>query len=208
VADMARNLVVVGAVGVGAYLLYEYLKSSCGTNPSGMFCSFITPGTTSSTAGGQTSVSTVPTSTVTLPSATQLQTQLNATMSTADGWNSAFSTLMGFGIDRIYNFSFDQVYGPVPRGQISAQAFLQAPLLFGLSPQKLSGLGQAFVRYQGAFPPTQASMLFHAHHPLPYALTYTMRGLGAFTQPSGFERALFAGRPLRPNRLLGIQVMR
>jgi hypothetical protein len=207
---MTKDVLMIGAVGVGAYFLYEYFKNSCTANPSGLLCSFFTPGTTSSTSGGQTSVSQTPTSTVTLPTAAQLQTAGNATTSSADGWNYIFSQQMGFGIDRIYGFSFDDVYGIVGSAQrstaITAQAFLQAPILFGKTPQTLHGLG-AFVRYPGPIPLTRANMLFSAHHPTPYGLTYTLRGLGAFTHATGFERAM-AGRPLRQTRIFGRQTLR
>lgn len=208
-AEIGKELIIVGAVGVGAYLLYEYLVSSCKTTPSGSFCSLVAPGTTSSTSGTGTNTGTTSSSTIQLPTAAQLQTTGNTTMSSADGWNAVFTQLFGMPIDQFYGFSFDKVYGPSPRGNISAQAFLQLPLTFGATPakQSLTGLG-AFVNYQGPIPFSRANMLFGSHHPIPYGVTYTMRGLGAFTSPSGFEKALFAGRPLRTSRVFGRQVMR
>src|SRR5215475_13670113 len=114
-ADIGKELIVVGAVGVGAYLLYQYLQSSCAANPTGTFCSFITPGTTSSTQNTPTNVSNTQASTV------QLQTAANVTLAGADDWNVFFRQFMGFGIERIYGFSFDDVYGAVGTDQRSTQ---------------------------------------------------------------------------------------
>lgn len=181
-----------------------------------------TPGTTSTmNQGGQpTSVSTAPPSTTTAPTpletlAANMTSNLGVSTSSADAWDSAFTQIMGQAIDAKYGFSFDQVYGPNVNGvrnngaTMTALMFLQlAATAKGGSLPGLSGLGAAFVRYQGFVPPMQGNMMFHAHHPLPYGVTYTLRGLGAFTQPTGFEAALFAGRPLSPTRLFGRRAMR
>lgn len=202
-------------VGVGAYLVYEWYVSSTTATTTGTAA---TPGTTATmTAGSQpTSVSTAPSSTPAQPSsnivslANSMVQYLGQSTASADQWNYAFSHLMGIGIEVKYGLSFDGVYGPVVggvrrTGNMTATAFLQlaaASIPGGLP--GLSGLSSAIVRFPGTWGAGMLNTLTERHHPLPYALTYTLRGfrgLGAFTQATGFEKALWAGRPLWTNRL-------
>lgn len=199
-------------VGVGAYLVYEWYVASTTTTTTGTAA---TPGTTSTMTAGsqQTSISTAPPSTPAQPSAnmtslaSSLTQYLGMATASADQWNYAFSHLMGIGIDTKYGLDFGRVYGQVsggvrPTGNMSALAFLQlaaASLPGGLP--GLSGLSSAIVRFPGSWSAGMLNTLTERQHPLPYALTYRLRGLGAFTQATGFEKALWAGRPLWTNRL-------
>jgi hypothetical protein len=68
----------------------------------------------------------------------------------------------------------------------------------------MQSLGLSGLRSIQTFPVpalnTAGNMIYRAHHPLPYNPTYRLAGLGALTQPSGFERALWAGRSIRIGR--------
>jgi hypothetical protein len=190
---------------------FNYINQAvAGTLPSAP----ATPGTTQATQ--PTSVSTVPTTTVTTtapstpavtqPTAADLQKALNLTVATADQWNYVYAQLMGYGIDRVYGFSFDQVYGPVVNGVrnkgalITANAFLNAPGLFGFTRQgKLSGLG-LLQRFYGPTVTTIGNMIYQAHHPSPYGMGVRRLGMGALEQATGFEKALWAGQRLRSNQ--------
>lgn len=177
-----------------------------------------TPGTTAVTQ--PTTVSTAPTTTttpaattptatptVTQPSAFDLQNTIKMTLASADQWDYGYRELMGYGIERIYNFNFDKVYGAVVNGKrnngqlISANAFLNAPRLFGYTKTaNLSGFG-AIARYWGPDFTTVGNMMYRAHHPSPHGVTAPRRlGLGAVEAPSGFEKALWAGARLRSNQ--------
>lgn len=170
------------------------------------------PGTTSSTqptnastvpgSTGQPSSSTSPTTVPTPTIATSMANTIQMTTATADQWNYAYGQLMGHGADAQYNFNFDKVYGPVVNGTrwsgtMSAQVFLQ----MAQNGAGMNGLG-TIVRLAGPALATQGNLIYQAHHPFPYVPTYTLRGLGAVVQATGFEKALFARQPLRSNRFL------
>jgi hypothetical protein len=169
-----------------------------------------TPGTTPSGQVPTTTVSTTPTTTPTTtqgtpaPATTQstlmtlannMQSNINMTTANPDQWDVAFSNIMGTPIDQKYNFNFDTVYGPATQranNQMSALTFLQiaASAVPGGLPG-LSGLG-LISRFPVPSYSTAGNMMYLVHHPLPYTPTY--RGFGAFTQTTGFERALVTGR--------------
>jgi hypothetical protein len=180
------------------------------------------PGTTSPSQ--PVSVTAVPAPTAAPPASTStptpssLQTlaanmagNINMTVASADQWNYAFSHVIGQNIDQKYGFSFDKVYGPITGpatkrvrnngATMSALMFLQlaAAAVPGGLPG-LSGFG-AIARFSGPVINSVGNMIYQAHHPLPYAPTYTLRGLGAVTQAMGFEKALFANHLLRSNRV-------
>lgn len=200
---------MLGLVAVGGYFLYEWWV---GQQAAAATTTTPTPGTTPTMTQAQTptSVSTAPTTTpattttttgTAAPTATDLQNQLNQTLAGADAWNYAYAQLTGVGIDRRYGFSFDQVYGSIVNGVrnngqlLTANAFLTMPAAFGFTtPAKLSGLGAIAQFYTPVVAP-QGSMIYRAQHPSPYR--YPMAGLGAFTQATGFEKALWGGRSLR-----------
>jgi hypothetical protein len=157
-----KDIVLLALVGVGGYLLYEWWISSQSTVSNVVTP---TPGTTPTQAqtGGITSVSTIPTSTPTTgpgaqgtsaamptvqqPTAADLQNALgNAGTATADQWNYEYKALMGAGIDSVFGFNFNTVYGAVgangqrSSGQMTAQAFLNAPASAGyIPPQTVQG---------------------------------------------------------------------
>lgn len=208
------NWVGLALLGVGAYFVYEWWVSSSTTATATTGTATATPGTTQ--AGTTTSVSTAPSTTTAMPSGTMqtlalnMEQVLNSSSANADQWNWAVARILGQGLDQKYNFAFDSVYGSVVNGvrnngaTMSALTFLQlaASAVGGLP--GLSGLGSAIARFPGHFFNTTGNMIYLAHHPLPYTPTYNLRGfrgLGAFTQASGFEKALWAGRPLRSNRI-------
>lgn len=212
-----KDLLMLGAVGVAGYFIYEWLFAPAATTAVQPAPA---PGTTPTqqSQGGQTSVSTAPSTTAQTPSpiqtlAANMQASLGQATATADQWDVAFTRVMGQSIDSKYGLSFDTVYGPVVNGVRNNGATMNALMFLQMAAQAvpgglpgLSGLGAALVRYPGMIPQTMGSMMTIAHHPLPYALTYTLRGLGAFNQPTGLERSLFAGRPFHPTRVLGRRV--
>lgn len=280
--DASRMILMLGVVGVGGYVAYEYMQYQTGLSnfnkgdPSGAtsaaiqsnlsFISWLTlklgfgspsgsaeamafaamqnaiggvvvmpptptPGTTPamSSAGASTSVSTTPTTTpttggtttasstptVSQPTAADLQHSINMTLANADQWNYGYKTLMGTGIESVYGFNFDTVYGAVQgqtrsSGMMTAQAFLNAPGIAGFRPA--SGVRSAAVRHTGVgglgaiahfyTPITRSvgSMLYSAQHPSPYRQpSYNLSG---FIQPTGFEMALLGGQSLRSNRII------
>ena len=68
----------------------------------------------------------------------------------------------------------------------------------------LSGLGSAIARFAGPWIPSYGNMIYMAHHPLPYTPTFNLRGfrgIGAFTQASGMEKALWQQGQIRSNRI-------
>lgn len=166
-----------------------------------------------------------------LSMATQMQSAIGMSTANADQWNYAFRQITGQDISTYYGFNFDTVYGAVVNGarssgQLTAQAFLNMgqgaatvtptqsagsssggtvhPVRGGVK-----GLG-AIARYPGPAILPIGNLLYQAHHPLPYLPSYTLKGLGGFgrpglgapTHPLGFERALYAGLPLRSNKVL------
>ena len=153
-ADSGKEILVLGLVGVGAYLLYNWWQGQQTAVAGGTVQA---PGTTQ--PGQTTTISTAPPSTVTpapgppgvpQPTATDLQNILNKTTGSADDWNYAYRQRTGYGIEQVYGFDFDKVYGPVVNGvrstgTITADAFLQAPARFGFQPlstmKPLSGFG-------------------------------------------------------------------
>ena len=137
--------------------------------------------------------------------AAQMQSTLGMSSATADQWDYAFQKIMGQPIDKKYGFSFDTVYGPLVNGarstgSMSAMGFLltAAAAVPGGLPG-MSGFG-TITRFPGPKYSTVGTMVTQLMHPLPYALSYNLRGfrggMGAFTHASGFERALWAGRRL------------
>lgn len=181
------------------------------------------PGTTSS--GQATSVSSAPGTTSPAPPAPQptsslvpakgirggalalqMQNTIGMSIANADQWNYAYTQINGEGVDRQFGLNFDAVYGPVVNGTrssgtMTANVFLQKAqtAISGGT----SGVGRlsAIAQYAGPALATQGNLIYQAHHPFPYTPTYTLRGLGAVTAPTGFESALFARRPLRSNRI-------
>ena len=135
--------------------------------------------------------------------AAQMATQLGMTTANADQWDYAFQAIMGQPIDKKYGFSFDTVYGPIVNGvrasgQMTAMGFLltAAAAVPGGLPG-MSGFG-TISRFPGPKYTTLSNMISQVQHPLPYALSYNLRGfrggMGAFVATTGFERALWAGR--------------
>lgn len=172
-----------------------------------------TPGTTAA-GPATTSVTTAPGTTpappplpssAPQPTAADLQNALNATTASADQWNYAYRQLTGYGIEQIYGGDFGAIYGAVgsdgtrPTGNISAQAFLNLPSAKGLSATGLHGFG-AIARFYTPVINSMGSMVYRAQHPSPYRAP--MGGsLGALTQATGFEKALWAGGFLRNARI-------
>lgn len=208
-ADTGKTILVLGVVGVGAYLLYEWWagqQAAATTTPATG-----TPGT-SPTLPQPTTVSTAPPSTTTTPAPSgtmntlvaNMQSQLNGkTTATADQWDWAFSNIMGQPIDAKYGINFDSVYGPAVNGvrnngaTMSGLMFLQlAASAKGGTLPGLTGFGK-IARYAGPAMNTVGNMIYQAHHPFPYQPTFSLRGIGAYTQASGWERALWAGRGFR-----------
>ena len=176
-----------------------------------------TPGTTPAMGAStqQTSVSTVPTTTPTTapvsgptvaqPTAADLQHSINMTLANADQWNYGYKQLMGAGIEQVYGFSFDKVYGAVVNGvrssgNLSAQGFLNAPITMGFKPTTgVSGLG-AIAHFYTPVTRSVGSMVYSSQHPSPYR--QPMLNLSGFTQPTGFEMALLGRQTLRGNKLI------
>ena len=275
--DASRMVLMLGVIGVGGYIAYEYMQYQSGlsnlnrADPSGATSAAVqavlpfttwlmqvklnfstvnnltaqqsnalaalenamagvvampptpTPGTTPamSAAGGSTSVSTTPTTTpttggtttasstptVSQPTAADLQHSINMTLANADQWNTAYKQLMGTGIESVYGFNFDTVYGAISgreqirsSGMMTAQAFLNAPVVAGFKPTSgVSGLG-AIAHFYTPIQRTVGSMLYSAQHPSPYRQpSYNLSG---FIQPTGFEMALLGGQSLRSNRIV------
>jgi hypothetical protein len=158
--------------------------------------------------------------------ASQMVAQINATSANADQWNYAYRALSG-GVDisTAYGFNFDTVYGAVVNGarssgvmsvyqflQMAQAAETQTPAAIPIT----SGRGAMVVRggttlarrgfgaiqtFAGRPVSTQGNLLYMAHHPMPYAPTYALRGLGGVTQATGLEKVLFARQGLRSNRI-------
>ena len=182
------------------------------------------PGTTPTMAAAQspTSVSTSPTTTPTTggsaggtasstpsvqqPTAADLHATINMALATADQWNYGYKQLMGAGIEQVYGFNFDTVYGAVgsngqrSSGQLTAQGFLSAPTIMGFKPTSgVSGLG-AIAHFYTPIMRSSGSMIYSAQHPSPYR--QPMTNLAGFTQPTGFEMALYGRQTLRGNKLI------
>lgn len=142
------------------------------------------------------------------PTAADLQGALNTNLGSADQWNYAYRQLTGYGIEQIYGGDFGAIYGAVgsdgtrPTGQITAQAFLNLPSAKGISATGLHGLQGfgAIARFYTPVVNPMSSMVYRAQHPSPYRAP--MGGsLGALTQATGFEKALWAGGFLRSARI-------
>lgn len=177
------------------------------------------PGTSAAT--GQpttTSVSTAPQTTAPAPpappstpqpTAADLQNALQMTVAAPDQWNFVYRQLTGYGIEQIYGGNFDAIYGPIgangqrSTGNISAQAFLTLPAAKGISPTALSGFGRlaAIAQFYTPVINPMGSMVYRAQHPSPYRLPSVGGGMGAITQATGFEKALWAGGFLRSRRI-------
>lgn len=139
------------------------------------------------------------------PTAADLQNAMNTTLASADQWNFAYRQLTGYGIEQIYGGSFEAIYGALAAdgtratGNISAQAFLNLPSAKGMSATGLHGIG-AIARFYTPVINPMGSMVYRAQHPSPYRAP--MGGsLGALTQATGFEKALWAGSFLRSARI-------
>lgn len=237
-----KDILILGGVAVGGYLLYNWWINSQAVGPA-TNTQLPTPGTTPTMnqAGGTTSVSTIQTSTpatgspqqgtsasvptVQQPTPADLQNALgHPGTANADQWNFVYRSIMGAGIDQVFNFNFDGVYGAVTSngtrssGQMTAIAFLNAPASHGLTvPQvpvgsavsassiqhrtAMSGLGNIANFYSPVLN-SFGSMVYRSQHPSPYRFPQTSgTGFGAFTQPTGFENALWASGSLWRNRL-------
>lgn len=139
--------------------------------------------------------------------ASQLEAAISMTTANADQWNYAYNQVTGQGADARYGFNFDAVYGPVVNGArssgtMSADVFLQ--MASGASGGSGSRRGLGFIaNFPGARFSTVGNMLYLVHHPFPYSPTYNLKGvgLGAVTQATGFEKALFTNQRLRSNRI-------
>lgn len=198
------------AAGTPASQAYQLLTAAAG-GTLGQVAP--TPGTTAA-GPATTTVTTTPGTTPAPPSsppsapqptAADLQNALNATTGSADQWNFAYRQLTGYGIEQIYGGDFGAIYGAVgsdgtrPTGNISAQAFLNLPSAKGLSATGLHGFG-AIARFYTPVINSMGSMVYRAQHPSPYRAP--MGGsLGALTQATGFEKALWAGGFLRNARI-------
>lgn len=167
---------------------------------------------TATTGGSTTPSNTQPTTPQ--PTASDLQSAANATTASADQWNYYYRQLTGYGIEQIYGGNFDAIYGSIQAngqratGQITAQAFLTLPAAMGLSRTAvsgMSGLGRlaAIAQFYTPVVNPMASMVYRAAHPSPYRLPVSggMSGLGAVTQATGFEKALWAGGFIRSRRV-------
>jgi hypothetical protein len=178
--------------------------------------STVTPGTSAS-GPAVTTVSTAPTTTTPAPpappsspqpTAQDLQNALNLQVASPDQWNFAYRQLTGYGIEQIFGGNFDSIYGSIgangqrPAGNISAQAFLNMPVALGISAGALHGIGRmgAIAQFYTPVVNSMASMVYRAQHPSPYRLP--MGGsLGALTQATGFEKALWSGGFIRSRRV-------
>ena len=203
-------------LGVGGWLIWDWLTASATPVAS---TATAQPGTTPTMnqSGQVTSVSTA--SQTTPPPSGTMQTlaqnmvnTLGTTNATADQWNFAYAKIMGQGIDKQYGLNFDSVYGPITSAGVRNNGATMTALTFiqlaasahpgGLP--GLSGLGSAIARFSGRWIPSYGNMIYMAHHPLPYSPTYNLRGfrgLGAYTQASGMEKALWQQGHLRGNRI-------
>jgi hypothetical protein len=248
--NTVKDILLLGLVAVGGYFLWEWLTAPA---VSATTTTTPTPGTTPTmvAAGAPTSVSTVPTTTPTTgggaqgtsaamptvqqPTAADLQSTCggNATMN-ADQWNYCYRQLMGAGIDSVFNFNFNTVYGAVQSngtrssGQMTASAFLSAPGNSGFvtpqTPQGSSSLGAplsivgprnlrvasranlaglaAITHFYTPVVNPLGSMVYRAQHPSPYRYPMTGgSGFSGFTQPTGFEAALWGSGSLWRNKL-------
>jgi hypothetical protein len=126
-------------------------------------------------------------------------------LASPDQWNFAYRELTGYGIEQLYGGNFDAIYGPIqsngqrPTGNITAQAFLTLPVAKGIAPGGMSGFG-AIARFYTPVVNPMASMVYRAQHPSPYRLPVS-GGMGALTQATGFEKALWAGGFIRSRRV-------
>lgn len=221
----ATGQAVNQALGFGGYLMAVFGAPPQGTPAgnaylllqaalSGSLSAQLAPAPGTSASTGQpvtTTVSTAPPTTPTtnpappsppLPTASDLTNALNTNAATADQWNFAFRQLTGFGIENVFGGNFDSIYGPISSagtrssGQMTAQAFLNLPVSEGI---KSSGMG-AIARFYTPVINSMGSMVYRAQHPSPYRLPIG-GGMGALTQASGFEKALWAGGFIR-NRMV------
>ena len=166
-----------------------------------------TPTTTPTTAGSAGGTASA-TTTVQQPTAADLQHVLAMPTANADQWNYAYKQLMGAGIEQVYGFNFDQVYGAVLRdgtrssGQLTAAGFLNAPNTMGFAAHAvhgMRGLG-AIAHFYTPIVRSSGSMIYSAQHPSPYR--QPSLNMSGFTQPTGFEMALLGRQTLRTNKLI------
>ena len=199
------------AAGTPASQAYQLLTAAAGGTLGAVTP---TPGTTAA-GPATTTVTTTPGTTpappplppaAPQPTAADLQNALNQTTASADQWNFAYRQLTGHGLDQVFGADFGAMFGAVgtdgtrPSGNISAQAFLNMPATMALKPVLgLHGFG-AIARFYTPVVNPMASMVYRAQHPSPYRAP--MGGsLGALTQATGFEKALWAGGFLRTARI-------
>ena len=220
--EAASALALIQAAQAGT--LTAAATTTPGTTSSGQVATTTvsTTPTTTATTTGSTAPSTTTTATTAAstpqPTAADLQNALNLSLASPDQWNYAYRELTGYGIEQIYGGNFDAIYGPIgangqrPTGNITAQAFLNLPTAKGLAQTALSGLGNyrrgfgrmgAIARFYTPVVNPMASMVYRAQHPSPYRLPVSggMMGLGAVTQATGFEKALWAGGFIRSRRV-------
>lgn len=192
-----KGLLTLGLVGVGGYLLYEWYVQQ---QAAAAAATATSPGTTPGTPAP------APAATMQTVASDMQNVMGGATTLNADQWNVAFVQVMGQPIDQKYGFSFDAAYGPVVNrvrnygATMSALTFLQ--LAASVAPQGLPGLS-GIARYSVPALTTTGNMLYRAHHPYPYARTFNLRGLSGPVHATGFEKVMWAGYPLRSNRLRG-----
>jgi hypothetical protein len=206
-----NTILTLGLVGVGAYLLYEWLVAPSLQTVAVPAAAGATPGTTPTMTQSQapTSVSTAPTTTpiVSQSTAQQIQAKMLAagddpTLNhSTSQWNYYYAQVAGIPgptPDKLLPNSPDPINQLVP-----FSTYWAAMQTLGFS-----GLGAAFQRFQTPFlrqPPF--NMTFVAAHPLPYAPNFTlfhgMRGLGGPVHASGMESALWAGRGLNRHFRMG-----
>lgn len=180
-----------------------------GTTGSGQTTSVSTAppstNTNTSSTGGSTAPNPPPPTTTPQPTAADLQAHAQISLGSADQWNYSYRQMTGYGIEQIYGGNFDAIYGTIgangqrSTGNITAQAFLSLPAAKGLTQTALSGFG-AIARFYTPVVNPMASLVYRAQHPSPYRLPVS-GGMGALTQATGFEKALWAGGFIRSRRV-------
>lgn len=200
------------AVGTPASQAYQLLTAAA-AGTLGQVTPTPAPGTTAA-GPATTTVTTTPGTTPAppaqppsppQPTATDLQNALQSNLGSADQWNYVYRQLTGYGIEQIYGGDFGAIYGAVgsdgtrPTGNITAQAFLNLPSSKGISATGLHGFG-AIARFYTPVINSMGSMVYRAQHPSPYRAPIG-GSLGALTQATGFEKALWAGGFLRSARI-------
>ena len=225
---MAKNqILVIGAVGAGAYLAYEYWQYSqlpAATQQANSFWAYLLANWGIGTAAPATTATTTAPTTTTAVQANSPTTTTTGTPTTPAAPTSVLQTLQQTAGQGTYiqTASGAVLLAPmraVPvaptRGTTAllpnrgATAVKPATLPFvevPTSPVRGGTRGVGAVRVLPGPAPinTAANMLYQSHHPLPYIPGYHMRGmrgLGAATQATGMEKALYGRQFLRSNRI-------